>query len=135
MTYILHEMIVWNIFPSPHLWTVCVFRSVFCRRHIYGFCFYIHSAPLYLLLGALSLFTCRVIIKNVLIVGLLILVDWFCIFFVPSYFALFLCDLVTIFSIMFEFLSLLYVLKIFGLWFPWDLYIAVYMYMIKLLIS
>ena len=55
----------WNIFFHPlifSLYVSLVLRWVSCRQHIYGSCFFIHSASLCLLVGAFNPFTFKVII-------------------------------------------------------------------------
>ena len=55
----------WNIFFHPLTFSLYVslgLKRVSCRQHIYGSCFWIHSANLCLLVGAFNPFTCKVII-------------------------------------------------------------------------
>ena len=55
----------WNIFSHPLPFSLYVswhLKWVSCRQHIYGSCFYIHSASLCLLVGAFNPFTFKVII-------------------------------------------------------------------------
>ena len=54
----------WNMFFHP-LTFICLYVSwglkwVSCRQHIYGSCFWIHSASLCLLVGAFNPFTLKV---------------------------------------------------------------------------
>ena len=71
------------------------------KQHIYGSCFYVHSASLCLLVGAFSLFTFKVIINMyVLIVILKIVLDLFLLVFF-SLLLLFSYGLMTIFSAVF----------------------------------
>ena len=47
----------WNIFFHPLTFSLYVslgLKWVSCRQHIYGFCFYIHAASLFLLVGAFN---------------------------------------------------------------------------------
>ena len=105
-----------NILFSPltlSLYVSLDLKWVSCRQHIYGSCFWIHSASLFLLVGAFNPFTFNVIMdKYVFIViylkklggrGLL-----FWVFFVPFLFLLS-CDLLTIFSVTFGLLFPFYV--------------------------
>ena len=68
------------IFPSSHFLSICVFRSeVFCRQHICGSCFYIHSASLCLLVGTSNPFTFKVIIDIYVPIAIFLIVwGWFC---------------------------------------------------------
>ena len=55
----------WNIFFHPLTFSLYVslgLKWVSCRQHIYGSCFYIHSASLCLLVGAFNPFLFKVII-------------------------------------------------------------------------
>ena len=55
----------WNIFFYPLTFSLYVplgLKWVSCRQHIYGSCFCIHSASLYLLVGRFNPFTFKVII-------------------------------------------------------------------------
>ena len=55
----------WNIFSHPLTFSLYVswgLKWVSCRQHIYGFCFWIHSASQCLLVAAFKLFTFKVII-------------------------------------------------------------------------
>ena len=57
----------WNIFFQPFTSSLCVsfvLRWVSCRQHIWGSCFYIHSASLCLLVGAFNPFTFKVIVDK-----------------------------------------------------------------------
>ena len=98
------------VFTSSYFQSVCVFRSevVSYRQHIYGSSFYIHSATLCLLTRAFSPFRFIVIIdRYALIVILCLVLGCFCSSFLfLYYFALFSCDLIIIFIVMFGFLSL-----------------------------
>ena len=71
----------WNIFFHPFTFSLYVslgLKWVSCRQHIYGSCFCIHSAHLYLLVGAFNPFTFKVIIdKYVPIAIFLIVWGWF----------------------------------------------------------
>ena len=54
-----------DIFFHPLTFSLCVswgLKWVSCRHHIYGSCFFIHSASLCLLVGAFTPFTFKVII-------------------------------------------------------------------------
>ena len=54
----------WNIFFHPLTFSLYVssgLKWVSCRQHIYGSCFFIHSASLCLLVGAFNPFTFKVI--------------------------------------------------------------------------
>ena len=68
-------------FPSSHFQSICILRSevVSCRQHIYGSCFCIHSASLYLLVGAFNPFTFKVIIDIYVPIAIFLIVwGWFC---------------------------------------------------------
>ena len=57
----------WNIFFHPLTFSLYVslgLKWVYCRQHIYGFCFGIHSANLCLLVGAFNPLTFKVIIDR-----------------------------------------------------------------------
>ena len=61
-------------FPQHFTFCLCrsfVLRWVFCRQHIYLWCFLIHSATLCLLIGAFNPFTFKVIDKYLFIAILL----------------------------------------------------------------
>ena len=66
----------WNtFFPSPQ--SVCVsldLKCVSCRQHIYGSCFFIHSATLCLLIVSFSPFTFKVIIDIYVLIAILLIV-------------------------------------------------------------
>ena len=58
-------LFAWNIFFHPLTFGLYVswgLKWVSCRQHIYGSCFFIHSASLCLLVGAFNPFTFKVII-------------------------------------------------------------------------
>jgi len=68
----------WNIFfPSSHFQSLEL-KWVFCRQHIYGSCFYIHSASLCLLIGAFNPFTFKVIIDIYVPIAIFLIVVCFC---------------------------------------------------------
>ena len=71
------------------------------------------------MIGAFSTFTFKVIIDKYVLIAILLIVVWvfFVVFLVSSSFALFLCDLMTIFSVMFGFLSLFVCVSLIGFWF------------------
>ena len=96
------------LFPSPHFQSVCVTSDlnwVFCRQHIYESCFCIHLATLCLLIGALSPFTFKVMTVRYVFIGILLIVFWVIFVVLFSFFCSLPCDLMTIFSVMFGFLS------------------------------
>ena len=69
------------IFPSSHFQSICVLRSEVgsCRQHIYGSCFYVHSASLCLVVGAFNPFTFKVIIDIYVPIAIFLIVwGWFC---------------------------------------------------------
>ena len=69
------------IFPSSYFQPMCVFRSEVgsCIQHIYGSFFLIHSASLYLLVGAFNPFTFKVIIDIFVPIAIFLIVwGWFC---------------------------------------------------------
>ena len=72
-------------------------KWVSCRQHIHRSYICFHSAPLCLLIEAFSLFTFKVIINGYYLLP-------FCYFFCSSFFFSF--ELMTLFSVMFGFLSL-----------------------------
>ena len=60
-------LFAWNIFFQLFTFSLYVYfglRWVFCRQHIQGSCFCIHSATLCLLVGAFNPFTFKVIIEK-----------------------------------------------------------------------
>ena len=66
-------LLAWNIFPHPftfNLYVSFVLRWVSCRQHIEGFCLFIHSATLCLLIGAFSPLTFKVIIDRWLFIAI-----------------------------------------------------------------
>ena len=66
-------LLAWNIFPYPftfNLYVSFVLRWVSCRQHIEGFCLFIHSATLCLLIGAFSPLTFKVIIDRWLFIAI-----------------------------------------------------------------
>ena len=66
------------IFPSSNLQSIHVFRSQVGRQHICGSCFCIHSASLCLLVGAVNLFTFKVIINVFVFIAIFLIVwGWF----------------------------------------------------------
>ena len=68
----------WNIFLHPFTFSPYVSLSlkwVSCRQHIYGSCFCIHSVSLYLLLGAFTPFTFKVIFDTYVPSGIF-MIDW-----------------------------------------------------------
>ena len=74
---------------------------------MYGSCFHIHSASVYLLVGAFSPFTFTVIIDMYILIAILLTFGFcFCSFFYPSL-VLSSCGLMTIFSVVFELLFLI----------------------------
>ena len=86
-------------------------KWVSCKEHIYWSCFYIHSASLYILVGAaFNTFTFNLTMDQyVLIAIFLIFLDCYFVWFLfASSFVVF-CDLLTIFSVMFGLLFLFYV--------------------------
>ena len=48
--------------PSPHFQSICALRRVACRQHIEGFCCFIQSAILCLLIGTFIPWTFKVVI-------------------------------------------------------------------------
>ena len=71
----------WNIFF--HLLTFSLYVSlglkwVSCRQHIHGSCFCIHSASLYLLVGAFNPFIFKLIIEIYVFIAFFIVRGWFC---------------------------------------------------------
>ena len=59
----------WKICFQPFTFSLCksfVLRWFSCRQHMCGSCFLIHSAALYLLIGAFNPFTFKVIIDRYL---------------------------------------------------------------------
>ena len=79
----------WNIFSHPYTFSPYVswgLKWVSCRRHIYGSCFYIHSASLCLLVGAFNPFTFKVIIDTYVPIAIFLIVcGWFCRYFSFSF--------------------------------------------------
>ena len=79
--------ITWNIFLHPLTFSLhesLGLKWVSCRQHMYGACLCIHSASLYLLVGAFNPFTCKVIIDIyvptdifLIVWGLLLLIFFF----------------------------------------------------------
>ena len=70
-------LLAWNIFSHPftfNLYVSFVLRWVSYRQQIEGFCFFIHSATLYLLIGAFSPLTFKVIIDRWLFIAILNLI-------------------------------------------------------------
>ena len=70
-------LLAWNMFPYPLTFNLRVsfaLRWVFCRHQIVGFCFYIQSATLCLLIGAFSPLTLKVIIDKYVFITTLNLV-------------------------------------------------------------
>ena len=118
-------------------WDFCrqhIYRSYFCI-HIDGPCFYIHSSTLYLLIWTFSQFTFKIVF---LIVILLFLVAFeLLFFFLSSSFTIFPYDLMTVFSVMVEFLSTIFVcVSYVDFWFMGimrfmynNLYVYLYLYM------
>ena len=72
----------WNIFFHPltfNLYVSLCLKWVSCRQHIYGSCFCIHSASLWLLVGAFNPFTFKAIIDICAPIAIFLIVwDWFC---------------------------------------------------------
>ena len=82
-------------FFHPLTFSLCIslnLKWVSCRQHLFGSCFYIHSATLCVLIGAFSTFTFKGIIDMYVIIAiLLIILELFC---GPLYFPFFFCSLV-----------------------------------------
>ena len=100
----------WNTFLHSLTFSLCVslnLKCIFCRQHIYGSCFYILLATLCLLIGTFIPFFKVIIDRYVLLTFLKIVWGLFLQFlFVPFFFlSLFPCDLMTIFTVLFGFLS------------------------------
>ena len=74
--------LAWNIFFHPLTFILYVslgLKWVSCGQHIYGSCFYIHSASLCLLVGAFIPFTFKVIIDIYVSIAIFLTVcSWFC---------------------------------------------------------
>ena len=71
------------LFPSPHIQCICVLcdKVSFCIQQIEGFCFFIKSSTLCLLIGAFSSLTFKVIIDRYVFIAILNLVFHFIICF------------------------------------------------------
>ena len=71
-----------NIFFHPLTFSLYVslgLKWVSCRQHICGFCFFIHSASLCLLVGAFTPFTFKVIIDTYAPLAIFLIFEgWFC---------------------------------------------------------
>ena len=71
----------WNIFFHSLTFSLYVslgLKWVSCRQHIYGSCFYIHSASLCLLVGGVNLFTFKVIINMYALIAIFLIIwGWF----------------------------------------------------------
>ena len=111
----------WNTIFHPLSFSLFVsldLRWVSCRQHIHRTWFYIHSASLCLLIGAFILFMDKVIISmHALITILLIVLDLFFVSFSPFLLLLFLCDMMSIFNVIFGFHFLYVCVYQYGL--PW----------------
>ena len=75
----------WNIFFHPLTFSLYMsldVKWVSCRQLIYGSCFCIHSASLYVLVGAFNPFIFKEIIDIYVPIAIFLIVwGWFCIFF------------------------------------------------------
>ena len=60
----------WNVFSQLFTFSLC--SLLFCRQHMCGSCFLIHSATLCLLIGAFNPFTLKVIINRYLFIAILL---------------------------------------------------------------
>ena len=75
----------WSTFFHPLTFSLYVslgLKWVSCRQHIYGSCFFIHSASLCLLVGAFNPFTFKVINDIYVPIAIFLIVwSWFCRYF------------------------------------------------------
>ena len=109
---LLSFLFAWNYFLHPFTYSLCVsllLKLVSCGQHKIVSCFLIHSPTLCLLIGEFSPFTFEIIIDRYALIAVLLIV--FCVFFIVPLcsfllLVLFLCGLMTFFSVKFRFLSL-----------------------------
>ena len=111
--YNFHLHVVFSSIPSLLVNVSLDLKWIFCWQHIYGSCFWMHSASLFLLVGVFNPFTFNVVVnKYVLIV---IYLNWGHVLAVLSLFSslplfvLFSWYLLTVFSTMFGLVFLFYV--------------------------
>ena len=89
----------WNLSFHPHTFSLHVslgLKWVSCRQHIYGSCFSIHSANVFLLVGAFNPFTFKVSMDTYVPVAIFLVV-WGC--FCRSFSSLAFLDYVSPFNI------------------------------------
>ena len=130
--YFLISICMEYLFLSPHLLSVCIFKSEvgLLWQHIYGPCFFYPFSHICLLMGTFNPFTAKVIIYRYILIAIVLKVlGLFCRSFLFFFFCALPFDLKTVFSVKFEFPSLffsVYLLNVFGFWLPWSLYTIIF---------